>query len=161
MNEQKVSSLVEELTCNDVIKCQKARRSLVAVGHQAVPSLVKALKSKKEWVRWEAAKALGQIGDPAAIGALIDALQDEMFDVRWLAAEGLIGIGPRSLVPLLYKLTEQPDSLFLREGAHHVLSEINREDIKSITQPILRALEDIEAPVEVSLAAQAALKSLK
>jgi len=32
-------------------------------------------------VRWEAAKALGQIGDATAAPALVEALQDEEFDV--------------------------------------------------------------------------------
>ena len=39
------------------------------MGHKAVPFLVKALGNKKYWVRWEAAKALAQIGDPTAMAA--------------------------------------------------------------------------------------------
>ncbi len=58
MSEQKIESLIKELTCEDVIRCQKARRALVDIGHEAVPSLIKALESRHEWVRWEAAREL-------------------------------------------------------------------------------------------------------
>ena len=44
-----LSVLVADLTCDDVTKCQKARRELVKVGKTAVPTLIKALKNKKTW----------------------------------------------------------------------------------------------------------------
>ena len=69
MATKNVDSLITDLVCDDVILCQKARRQLVVMGHKAVPSLVEALGNKKYWVRWEAAKALAQIGDPTAMAA--------------------------------------------------------------------------------------------
>jgi HEAT repeat protein len=38
------------------------------MGGKAVQPLINELSSKKHRVRWEAAKALGQIGDAAAAG---------------------------------------------------------------------------------------------
>jgi nucleotide-binding universal stress UspA family protein len=156
-----VDSLVGDLASNDGMVRVKARHSLVAIGREAVRPLVEALRSKRHWVRWEAAKALAQIGNPTATQALVDALEDEEFDVRWLAAEGLIHIGAESIEPLLKALIERPDSLWLREGAHHVLHDMDRGDLDDILRPVLGALEDVEPLLEVPSAAEAALDMIK
>jgi HEAT repeat protein len=160
MEVKKIDSLIADLVCDDVITCQKARRQLVAMGHKAVSFLVKELGSKKFWVRWEAAKALGQIGDPTATAALIRALEDKEFDVRWLAAEGLINIGQKAVVPLLTALIDNPKSTWLRQGAHHVLHDMERGDLNKVLRPVMIALEDVEPYVEVPVAARKALDSL-
>jgi HEAT repeat protein len=146
-------SLICELDSEDGLVRVKARKSLVTIGHLAVKPLVKSLSSNREYVRWEAAKALGQIGDPAAVQALIKALEDKMFDVRWLAAEGLIIIGRPALVPLLQAFMDDPDSFWLREGVHHVLHA-------KILRPVVAALEGFEPSVEAPLAADKALTAL-
>jgi HEAT repeats len=155
-----IHALIVDLGSKDGLVRIRARRALVTIGKKAVTALEEALTSKDAWKRWEAAKALGQIGDVEATKALINALEDEMFDVRWLAAEGLIAIGRPTLIPLLRKLTEESDSLWLREGAHHVLHSINMENVEGILLPVRSALEDIEAPLEVPFAARTALESL-
>jgi HEAT repeat protein len=160
MKAETIDSLIAYLECDDVILCQKARRKLVALGHKAVPSLVKAMTSKKFWVRWEAAKALGQIGDPTATAALIKALEDKEFDVRWLAAEGLINIGQKATVSLLEALINNPKSVWLREGAHHILHDMNRGDLDEVLRPVMNALEDVEPYVEVPVSARKALDML-
>lgn len=157
MNTSEMESLIAELNCDDVIKCQKARRTLVEIGDDAVPSLVKALGSKKEWVRWEAAKALSQIGNPAATEPLIKALEDKEFGVRWIAADGLASIGKKAVIPLLRALIENPKSLWLREGAHHALHDMNRDDWDSILRPVMKALDDVEPSLAVPFAARKAL----
>jgi HEAT repeat protein len=155
-----IKKLVNNLGSQDGQVRVRARKSLVAIGRQAVKPLVKTLASKKEWVRWEAAKTLGQIGDPTATQALIKALEDNMFDVRWLAAEGLIYIGSKALVPLLQAIREHPDSFWLREGVHHVLHDVNNGKITEIIQPVIAALEGFEPSVEAPLAVKTALKAL-
>ena len=160
MDKEDITSLVDDLTCDDIIKCQKARRSLVDMGHAAVPSLIEALGSKKNWVRWEAAKALSQIGDPAATDALIKALEDKEFDLRWLAAEGLINIGKPAMIPLLRCLLENANSLWLREGAHHILHDMDRGEWNEDLKPVIAALESFEPSVEVPIAAKKSLDTL-
>ena len=158
---QTVESLVGDLASEDGLVRVKARRSLVAMGGKAVDTLIEALKSKMYWVRWEAAKTLAQIGDPTAIQALVDALEDEKFDIRWLAAEGLIHTGSKVIRPLLKALTARPDSLWLREGAHHVLHDLPEADFKQTVKPVLAALEDVQPSLEVALAAEAALDKIR
>ena len=160
MNKENIDSLISELTCDDIIRCQNARRTLVAMGHQAVPYLVRALSHEKHWVRWEAAKALSQIGDPTATTALIKALEDKEFDVRWLAAEGLIVVGREALKPLLQALIQNAKSIWLREGAHHVLHDMKRGELHQRLKPVMTALEDAESAVHVPIAARRALDAL-
>lgn len=152
-----IKSLIAELDNKDGIVRVRARRSLVNIGHATVGPLVKALASKQEWVRWEAAKSLAQIGDPSATQALIGALQDKMFDVRWLAAEGLIHIGNKVVKSLLEAVIKQPDSLWIREGTHHVLHDLPENNLMELLKPVLHALEDVEPSLEVAIAAEAAL----
>ncbi len=157
-----IDSLIADFTCDDVIECQTARRKLVTMGNAAVDRLVKELSNKKHWVRWEAAKALGQIGDKAAAKALVKALEDDEFDVRWLAAEALITIGRDSLEPLLAALADHGDrSLSLRQGAHHVLHDMDRGRLDGILQPVMAALEDIAPSAEVLQIAEKALDALR
>jgi HEAT repeat protein len=155
-----VETLITELGSQDGLARVKARKSLVNIGGPAVKPLEKALASKKEWMRWEAAKTLGQIGDAQATAALIKALEDKMFDVRWLAAEGLNAIGHEALVPLLRALKEHPESLWLREGVHHVLHNLERGHLNKTIDPVLVALESFEPSVEAPLAVRKALKAL-
>ena len=111
-------------------------------------------------MRWEAAKALSQIGNNRVIKALLEALSDEKFEVRWLAAEGLIRIGHKAIVPLLEALVNHSDSYWLREGIHHVLHDMNTGKITEVLRPVLVALEGPEPSLEVPLASQAALDAL-
>jgi HEAT repeat protein len=156
-----IDSLIADLASGESIVRIKARASLISRRQRSVEPLLTALSNKNQWVRWEAAKALSQIHDPSSVNGLVKALRDKMFDVRWLAAEGLIAIGRKSIVPLLQALVDYSDSVWMREGAHHVLHELCRGDIKQVLRPVLVALEDLETPVEVPFIAKKALDTIK
>ena len=132
----------------------KARQSLVAMGKAAVPLLTEALKSKNSMTKWEAAKALGEIGDPSTAPTLVEALEDEDFDVRWLAAEGLTKMNINALKPLLQALERRGDSFFLQEGAHHVFHDLAKGGLRKFLAPVLAALEGLEPGEEVPWAAR-------
>ena len=154
-----ITRLMANLASKDGLERVRARKTLVLIGEPAVGHLVKALEDKQEWVRWEAAKTLSQIGSPAATQALIAALEDKMFDVRWLSAEGLIAIGKEVLVPMFHALVNRPDSSWLREGVHRVLHGIEDKEFKAIIAPVIASLEGTN-PIEVPLAAEKALDAL-
>ena len=156
-----IESLINDLSSNNGIARVRARQALVTIGGGTVAALSNALEGQNEEQRWEAAKALGQIGDPAAVGVLVKTLEDKIFDLRWLAAEGLITIGKPSIVPLLHSLLEHSDSVYVREGAHHVFHDLHDQNLKAILRPILDALEDTEKQIELPFATEAALKSLE
>jgi HEAT repeat protein len=77
-----IASLVNQLGADAGLLRRKARESLVNLGGNAVPSLIMALSNPSRDIRWEAAKALGAIGDASAAPALVEALEDERFGVR-------------------------------------------------------------------------------
>jgi hypothetical protein len=60
---------------------------------------------------------------------------DEETSVRWAAMESLIHMGRDSLRPILEKFIKNFDSLWLREGVHHILHvlkdrhELNEKEI--------------------------------
>jgi HEAT repeat protein len=156
-----IRALIADLRSKDGMLRQRSRQSLVAIGKPAVISLVKLLKDRNDQVRWEAAKALGEIGDRRAAPALILALEDEEFDVRWLAAEGLIALGGDGLSPLLEALVECPQSVWLRDGAHHVLHDLAKTGLRKQVASLLKALGGVEPETEVPPAARKLLNTLR
>ena len=160
MADSNIERLIADLASEDGMTRLLAREALVLIGEPAVGHLVKALQDRREWMRWEAAKTLSKIGSPAAARALIDALEDRMFDVRWLSAEGLIAIGRDALAPLLHALLARADSIWFREGVHHVLHGIDDRGAREIVAPVIAALESANPSIEVPLATKAALDAL-
>ena len=164
--EQEINDLVNKLGNSDGFIREKARLALTDIGKKAVPSLITAMESKQQQVRWEAAKTLVIIADPLAIPALIKGLKDEIFDIRWLAAEALIAIGIESIAPLLQALVNQTDESFLQEGAHHVIAYIihsnsKASEVNEILKPVEIALGGITSRVTAPAAAKAALTKLE
>ncbi len=155
-----VKSLIGDLASKDGIIRVKARRQLVAYKARSVAPLTKSLSNENHWVRWEAAKALSQIANPASIQALLGALSDTEFDVRWLAAEGLVRIGRKTVVPSLEILVEHSDSYLVREGIHHVLHDVNRGNLDKTVRPVLTAV-DTHGQSPWHLATQAPLDALR
>ena len=94
------------------------------IGEPVLDALIKAFEIEKKPLHWEVAKALSQIGTVKAAKVLVDALEDHDFGVRWIAAEGLIHIGAGGVAPLLEALRKNPDSVWLREGVHHVINDL-------------------------------------
>jgi HEAT repeat protein len=161
ITESTIKRWITDLASRDGMVRQRARNSLVAVRKPAIVHLAKLTKDRNEQVRWEAAKALGEIADPKAAPPLTCALEDEEFDVRWLAAEGLITLKSKGLPPLLRALLKRPQSVWLREGAHHVLHDLSRTSLRKQVKALMEALEGVEPEIEVPPAAQNLLDSLR
>ncbi len=160
-----MEDLLATLSSDNSKEREAARKALTRLGAAAVPPLVKLLGSSGQencgdHACWEAAKTLATIGDPAAVPALLVALEDANGGTRWLAAEGLIALGRPSVAPLLEALIRRSDSMWLREGAHHILRALAVRRVEAITRPVLKALESAEPELEVPVAAQAALARL-
>jgi HEAT repeat protein len=67
-----------------------------------VQGLILALKNKDPKVQYDAAEALGELGDNRAVEPLATALRnDELSGVRWKAAEALSKIGAPSVMALI------------------------------------------------------------
>ena len=164
--ETNVKALITQLGDDQGFVRENARLALIDIGKDAVPLLIDALVSKREQLRWEAAKALVKIADPAAIPALVKALQDEVFDIRWLAAEALIAIGKESIEPLMQEVVDQGNKSFLQEGAHHIITYLlpplsKSSDLVEILKPVKDALDSSAPRAAGPAAAQKALEKMK
>lgn len=159
----RIKPLIADLHSRDGAVRREARHALVFLGKRAVPSLIAALQDPDDDVRWEAAKALGEIADPRSAPCLVEMLMDHNYGVRWAASEGLIAVGEAALIPLLEKLTQHPESGWLRRQAHRVLSSaVNRNPtLRNIIGPVITALEGFEADIAGIVPAYAALDGLK
>jgi HEAT repeats len=156
-----IPALVAALAHDDPVERNHVREALVAIGKPAVKYLIKLLSDPRPHVRWEVAKALGPIGDPAAAAALVNALEDEDTDVRWLAAAGLITLGCSGLEPLLAALIKRPDSIWLRDGAHHIFHDLVGKLPFHLAGRMLAILDQPDSELAIPEAAYEALNDLK
>jgi HEAT repeat protein len=158
-----VAGLVAALKDDDRITRQRARETMVNIGRPCVAPLIKVLSNPKsdERLRWEATAALSKINAPNSAPVLVKALEDDSFGIRWLAAEGLINLGRQGIPALLEALLQRSESVWLRQGAHHILRTLARTGLPASAISVLQALEDVEPAVEVIQPAKSALKALK
>jgi HEAT repeat protein len=108
-----------------------------------VANLARLLDHKDPQVQYEAAEALGNLGDERAIDPLIAALKrDEFSGVRWKAAIALGEIGnPDAIVPLISLLAD--DDRYVRSRAAHALSMIGEPAVP----PLITALKRSDAGI--------------
>lgn len=157
-----LAALAEQLRDDDGIVRQAARKQLLRAGTAATAIFVQALEDESRQTRWEGAKGLSRLGDPAASTLLVEHLRDEDPGIRWLAAEGLIRTGSACLRPLLTALTTDLGDESLLEGAHHILHELLQHPAWSVTlEPVWDALNgDYASRLRVPLAAREALAQI-
>ena len=155
-----IDALASALTANDPMLRQNVRWALVNVGEDALEALVRTLEHESANARWEAAKALGEIGSAEGASALVAALDDKVFDVRWVAGDSLIALGRPALAPLLEALIDKPTSARLREGAHHVLRVLGETGLGDLVAPVLSALGRSKGAPDIVSAATEALDAL-
>lgn len=116
-----LSKLIDALGDDNGLVRQRARLQLEHFGRESIPALLEALQSPNAHIRWEAVQALGEIRDPKTATELVNMLMDEDTGVRWSAMEGLSRMGRDCLRPLLDCFVKNFDSLWMREGVHHIL----------------------------------------
>ncbi len=158
-----IEALMEMLAGKEGMMRKKARESLIAVGRPAVPSLTRVLRnSKLDHLRWEAAKSLCSINDKRAIPSLVKALEDSDHDVAWLAAVALKKYKKAAWPQLLKTLIEsKPDSILLRQGAHHVLRNQRADGFNELLTTLTKSLEPGAVQESTAVAAYNILKQIK
>jgi HEAT repeat protein len=158
-----IRNLVNLLESSDDKVRRKARKSLVTLGKPAVSFLSGTLQSSKVYkARWEAAKALGAIGNVKAIPSLVKALEDPETDVVWLAAEALKKFRKVAWKELLNALVQRgAESVILRNGAHHVLRNQKEKGFNDLLDDLRKSLESGSAEEGVPIAAFNILKRMR
>lgn len=113
-----IPELMKVLRSSDAGHQCWAAATLVKIGAPAVPALSAALCTESPSVCWLAAKALAQIG-PAAVPNLVTILTNPNATVRWVAADILAQIGGEALT-WLERLVQEGEAP-AREAAIHAL----------------------------------------
>jgi HEAT repeat protein len=103
-----------------------AGNTLVKIGTPAVEALTVALHNPNKDVRFNAARALGEIRDPRAVESILDLLRDQNRTVR-LAAARALGFfrDPRAVEPLCHTLGDR--ARMVRNYVAWALGEIGDE----------------------------------
>ena len=127
---------------------QAASKALREMGDIAVPVLLKSLGHPNSHVRWHAARALGQIGDPRGANILAQGLLDENQAVRWATASVLAGLDAAAIPAVLYVLARNPLSEPLRQAIYHALHAMTTPHTQNYLRPLLEALKGPAAGVE-------------
>ncbi|MCY3836735.1 MAG: HEAT repeat domain-containing protein [Anaerolineaceae bacterium] len=123
--EELIAALQPALRGEDMWLRMAATAALVSLGEAAVPSLVHALQDDQAAVRRAAAKALGKLGDAAALADLLRALTDVDVSTRRFAAQALGRIGHAAAVAALGDSLRDADRK-VREASGVALGKIGR-----------------------------------
>jgi hypothetical protein len=159
--DRQIQETARTLGFADETKRLQARRSLEAAGKKAVPVLIEALFNGNSVARREAAEVLVSIKDASAAPALICTLEDDNHDARWAAMKALVSLDHAGLEALLIALMMDFTSVYLREGARHVLNELkDKSHLEAPFLKVLQALKGIEPSVTVPWAAEKAWEEL-
>jgi hypothetical protein len=159
-----IDALIKDLHAEDGLQRQRARLSLIDLGHEAVVPLIEVVRHEKGTARWEAIEALSRLIAPNAVPALIGALKDDDTGIRWAASNALITQDRATMKPLLEALVKPGGfgSAVFRQGAHHILHVLkDRHRLLPKELKVLEALKGSQPEVEVPWAAEAALEDLK
>jgi HEAT repeat protein len=156
-----IPELTKDLLSKNFILRKKAREELVEIGEPSLDFLLELSNSKDEKVRWEAIITIVQIGSNNTLEVLLNALKDDEFSIRWLAAEGLINLGKYAVIPLLQAMQKNPDSVFIRRGAHHVLQELRKSGIFNDNYQLVDQLGNEFDHSSLSLKVQKTIDSIR
>lgn len=148
---------------NEIVRATAAASVVFLPPDEAAAAILPLLNDKAEFVRKEAAFALGEVGNPAATAALVSTLQrDKQPEVKTAAAAALGKLGDRAaLGPLTILLQKRPvpEEEFLRRSAARSIgqtAQIIQTGTRRVVTPRNFLPEDIkkaEQPAYTDLAA--------
>jgi len=159
-----IEHLIQMLGSKNGMHRKKARKLLIKHGEEAIDPLLELLNSPLHILRWEAMKALKEIGDQSLIPVFISMLEDDKSDIRWIAAEGLIKFGRPAIKEILNLILKKTDSVFVLHGAHHVFYELQEKKELPDNFPINDLLTSLKYTMpreNITLTIYRILKNLK
>jgi HEAT repeat protein len=140
---------------------RSASRAIRDLGDTVSDSLVEALNHPDSHVRWHAARALGQTGNPTGIETLVLGLHDEHPAVRWATASVLASLDAQAIPYILRDLIRRPMSETYRQAVYHALHAMPSRHTRIYLQPLLEALQGSAATVQAPAIAQKMLAEWK
>lgn len=140
--------LVKALASGGSVLHQEARRGLCDMGHLAEEAWVEALNHPDSHIRWHAARALSQIGDPRAVEVLAEGLHDPNYAVRWTTARVLASMDSTALPAILQLIAHRPLDESFRQACYHALHAMPSRRTQEYIQPLLQVLSSPTAAVQ-------------
>lgn len=150
--------LVKALASSRKVLHQEARRALSDLGHLAEKAWVEALNHPDTHIRWHAARALSQIGDPRAVKVLAEGLHDSNHTVRWTTARVLASMDATALPAILEQIAHRPLEENFRQACYHALHAMPSARTQQYVRPLLEALNRPGAAVQAPQLAFSMLK---
>lgn len=106
MEDMNVTQLIDSLNDNDEFVTMQSLAMLVEMGDDVVDDLMDGLSNSDKNIRKNCAKALGEISNPKSIDALIKALSDGNKWVRRESSSALSKMGSDAVEPLIQCLDD-------------------------------------------------------
>ncbi len=126
-----------------------------------VRGFIKMLERPDDSAKIDAAKALGEIGDPQAVDALINALADDNSNVRGAAADSLGSIRDPKAVDVLMKVLKDDANASVRFSAAHALGYIGDPKASQVlVEALTRGCPASDGTTHVDFAAGDALRMI-
>lgn len=128
-----ITALFERMSDEEeIINVRRAAMKALSVraDQRIIEALIKTLQDKQRDIRETAARLLGKIKAPQAVGPLISALADDGYYVRMNAAESLGAIADAKAIPALLKIMYDKNKR-VREAAFASLKKITGLDFGS------------------------------
>lgn len=153
-DEQCGPPLIKALAINRGSLHREARRALQSLGHLAESAWLEALDHPDAHIRWHAARGLGELGDHRFALILVEGLLDENYAVRWATSDVLARLGRRGVPATLTILSQRQLNEQSRQAAFHALHGIASTQIQQRLKPLLDALQNPFANIQVPVIAQ-------
>ena len=135
-----IAQLIAALGSKDPHKRERSREALVSAGHAALIPLIEKLTSTDDQVCWEAAKALGEIKDPAAAKDLAETLDHNSGDVAGLPLESLIALGTEGLKQTLIVLLTKAGSVPVQQRRSGCRLTFRSSDGRRVTKAVVSTI---------------------
>lgn len=133
---------------------QQARCALSDLGRSAEPAWIDALRHTDSHIRWHAARALGQFGDPRGVDMLAEGLNDESRAVRRATARVLAQLDAAAIPAILKVLVKFPLNECNRPAIYNSLNMMPSNQTKEYLSPLIEALRSSSAMYAVPSIAQ-------
>jgi HEAT repeat protein len=138
LNPEVIPEIIERFTDPSWIVRKYASKALAQFGHHAVPSLIKALSSEVEDVRYWALRALGIIKPIGVFPVLIKLFTDKAWTIRKTTSDVIAGYGEDSLMELTSVSADSSDP----EVRYWVLRTLGKIGSKISLPTLFKALDD-------------------
>jgi len=161
-HEEHLFAYISQLGNSDPNIRMEIRKKILNLGKPVVPYLIANLYNRNKLISCEAAQILSVMDGPKTPKTLVMALDDPDLKTRWDATQDLIEYDRAAVIALLRALSRSYTSVWLRQGAQHVLNNLKKRGSLTVEEEkVITAFKDLEPSLTVPCAADKALTVLE